>query len=501
MDRNEVLLPARSYLYPLKPEGIGTPFTESLTSYVIRLAKAYCVSPKVLIIQEILPLLDLSPSYTYRIHVRWSEGGQNLNGLNSSTEKWTQALKQLTSRDDLHLLTMITWSAVLSQSGMFRSTRAWCSICYNEWYGSQKVYDPLLWAFQAVTVCPRHCQPLSLICPGQECRRSIPFLSRKSLSGHCPWCGSWLGITLGEQVAKKAQEYDKQSYWMANAIGELIANAMIFTAPPQREMFSSTIRSLMTKINVSAAASQMLVSRELMYTWLRGVGKPQLSTILQVSQGLRTSPLELLMGSAVSSSIDGHIESTEHLQSIHERRRKTPSSPDEVLRSLKAVLLSEHKPTLKEVAKDLGYNNTCTIYEHGPELCRAIAAKRHTDTENIQKMLESIMVNDENPPPSMREVARRLGYSVQVLDRCFPEMCRAISERYKAYRRSRRDETVRQICHEVRSTVLRLHAQGEYPSLRKVRNLLRKPHDMLRKEAQESWRQTLRELGIAGRKL
>src|SRR5713226_1294802 len=120
MDRSEVLLPPRSYLYQLEPKGIGTPLAESLTGYIIRLAKAYGVSPKVLVIQEILPLLDLSPSYAYRIHTRWSEGGQNLNGLNSSTAKWTNVLKHLTLRDDLHLLTMMTWSGVLSQSGMFR---------------------------------------------------------------------------------------------------------------------------------------------------------------------------------------------------------------------------------------------------------------------------------------------------------------------------------------------------------------------------------------------
>jgi Fe-S-cluster containining protein len=495
MEQSEVLLPPRSYLYPLEPKGIGTPFTESLISYMIRLAKVYCVSPKVLVIQEILPLLDLSPSYTYRIHARWSEEGQNLNDLNASTAKWTQALKQLTSRDDLHLLTMMTWSGVLSQSGMFRDTKAWCSACYNEWHASQEVYEPLLWAFQAVTVCPRHCQPLSLRCSRQECGRSLPALSKKSLPGYCPWCGIWLGTTLRERTTKALQEDDKRSCWIANAIGELIAMAKSFVASPHKEMFSSTIRSQMTKLNVSAAASQMLVSPELLYSWSRGKRKPQLSTLLQVSLGLCTSPLELLTGNAVSALVDGCRTSTEHLQDIHGGRRITPSRPDEVLRALEAVLLSECKPTVKEVAKDLGYSNTCTIYEHGPEICRAIAAKRHADTEHLQKMLEAIMVNDENPPPSMREVARRLGYSVQVLCRHFPAMCRAISERYSAYRTHRRDETVRRICDEVRSAVLRLHAQGEYPSLRKVRSLLGKPHDMLRKEAHQAWKEALQGLG------
>ncbi len=286
---------------------------------IIRLAKAYCISPKILVIQEILPLLDLSQRSAYRIHARWSEGGQNLNGLNSSTVEWTKALKQLTLRDDLHLLTMMTWSSVLSQSGMFRRIKAWCSACYNEWYASQEVYEPLLWAFRAVTVCPRHCQPLSLQCPHQECRRSLPVLSRKSLPGYCPWCCSWLGTALREQTAKEEQEYEKQSYWMANAIGELIAKAMSFTTPPQKEMFSSTIRSQMTKINVSTTASQLHVSRELMYSWFSGVRKPQLSTLLQVSLGLNISPLEILTGNAVSTPIDGCITNIEQCQSINGR--------------------------------------------------------------------------------------------------------------------------------------------------------------------------------------
>jgi len=106
---------------------------------------------------------------------------------------------------------------------------------------------------------------------------------------------------------------------MANAIGELIAKAMSFTTPPQKEMFSSTIRSQMTKINVSTTASQLHVSRELMYSWFSGVRKPQLSTLLQVSLGLNISPLEILTGNAVSTPIDGCITNIEQCQSINGR--------------------------------------------------------------------------------------------------------------------------------------------------------------------------------------
>ena len=50
-------LPARSRLYSLEPVGIGSPYTESLTSYTIRLAEFHHVSLKDLVTQEIFPLL------------------------------------------------------------------------------------------------------------------------------------------------------------------------------------------------------------------------------------------------------------------------------------------------------------------------------------------------------------------------------------------------------------------------------------------------------------
>jgi hypothetical protein len=48
--------PPRSRLYGLVPEGIDTPFIESLTSYINRLARSYCVSPRILVAQEIIPM-------------------------------------------------------------------------------------------------------------------------------------------------------------------------------------------------------------------------------------------------------------------------------------------------------------------------------------------------------------------------------------------------------------------------------------------------------------
>lgn len=444
-----------------------------------------------------MPLLELSQNFKNRMHTSWSEGCQNLNGLNDKTIKWTQVLKQLTLRDDLHLLTMITWSNVLSQSDMFRLTKAWCSACYNEWQVNQEVYDPLLWTFNAVTVCPRHFQPLSFRCPNPKCLRSFPAISKESIPGYCPWCGCWLGTDFNEIIPEQNKGYETQSYDIANAIGELIGKAASLTIKPQKEIFSSVIRILMTKINVSAAATQLQISRELMYSWSRGVRIPQLSTLLKVGLGLDISLIELLIGNSASSPLESSKTGLEYVQRIHGKPRKAPSSPEDVLKLLETMLLSERKITVKNVAEELGYSNRnpCTIYQFGPEVCRSIAAKWHFDLENVKKTLEAILLSNENPPPSMRAVADRLCCSVQVLYRHFPEICRAIVKRYMAYRRHRREETERQICDEVRRAVLQLHVQGKYPSLRKVRKLLEKPQDMLRKKVYHTWREALHEFG------
>ena len=54
---NSTIIPQRSRLFFLEPIGVGTPYTESLSSYLTRLAQEHCVTPKKLIMGEIAPLI------------------------------------------------------------------------------------------------------------------------------------------------------------------------------------------------------------------------------------------------------------------------------------------------------------------------------------------------------------------------------------------------------------------------------------------------------------
>ena len=113
----------------------------------------------------------------------------------------------------------------------------------------------------------------------------------------------------------------------------------------------------------------------------------------------------------------------------------------------------------------------------------------------MQRALEAILTADEQPPPSLREVAQRLGDTVLYLRHHLPELCRAISERHLNYQRARGSETRARRRDEVRRATYRVHAEGHYPSARRVALLLSDPVSIRSKPARAAWHEALRELG------
>jgi TniQ len=61
-DLNPPEIPARSALCRIRPLGIGTAETECLTSYLARLARAHYLSIRSLLMQYLIPLINLSRS-------------------------------------------------------------------------------------------------------------------------------------------------------------------------------------------------------------------------------------------------------------------------------------------------------------------------------------------------------------------------------------------------------------------------------------------------------
>ena len=75
-----------------------------------------------------------------------------------------------------------------------------------------------------------------------------------------------------------------------------------------------------------------------------------------------------------------------------------------------------------------------------PDIPNPTRNRRHRvqlDIAHLRQSLEAILVCEEQPPPSMRAVARRLNHSPRELREYFPELCCAISNRHKIYNRAR----------------------------------------------------------------
>ena len=80
------VLPPRSRLYALEPIGIGTPFVESLSGYIARLAEAHAVSVGDLVGRELSPSvskpLTQSRANSQRFHAR----AHAINGFGESSK-------------------------------------------------------------------------------------------------------------------------------------------------------------------------------------------------------------------------------------------------------------------------------------------------------------------------------------------------------------------------------------------------------------------------------
>src|SRR5438552_9469840 len=104
------VLPPRSRLYTLKPVGIGTPFVESLSGYIARLADAHAVSVADLVGRELSPLASNPLVYPYSDEGNSDSHGFRarsyaINGLGDVSRTWVEVLQAATLRTDLRFLT------------------------------------------------------------------------------------------------------------------------------------------------------------------------------------------------------------------------------------------------------------------------------------------------------------------------------------------------------------------------------------------------------------
>ena len=440
-------IPARSTLYALEPIGVGTPWVESLTSYIARLADAHCVFPGVLMEKIIVPLaFGFSPRKGAQALFKGDGNKSNLlNATGTRAKRAVQELEKLTLRKDPHHLTLLTWTEALYIRGLIRLTRAWCPLCYEEWrISGQTVYDPLLWALLPVTVCVHHHVHLSQFCPYEDCRRQLPGLAWRSRPGYCSYCHRWLGNSQGMMQSPSLSLDDETllwQQWATQSLGSLLVLAPTIVAAPTKKQVITVLRKCVQQLSGSNARAfgQLLgVSRLMVTHWLREDKIPQIEALLRVSYVVGVRLGELVLGD------------TETLQMC---LRDAPIQ----------------KPHKKRQQKPL-------------------------DVEHVRLALEDALTNNEYPPPSLFEVSRRLGHTLRTLYKCHHTACLEIKSRYKAYLQAQRAERIQRQREEMRQIALDLRAESISLSRTHVAQCLTTPGILRDPKMRDALDEILREL-------
>lgn len=425
-------IPKRSRLYSLEPIGIGTPYTESLSSYLCRLAQEHCVTPQKLITGEIAPYLAaqenkaiVSKNYNSRDLFCIKDRTGTANGTGIIASDLVQALEKLTLREDLICLTLLKWSSVFPQRKLTRSVKAWCPACYQEWYSkNQIIYEPLLWSFCAIKICPNHHTVLQTRCP--HCHQELLPLASKSRPGYCSNCEQWLG----ENILHNKPILEDQSWqtWVINNLGRILMQSPNLSAIAKDKVAQSLQLCIKqtTQGNIAGFARIIGFPKNQVWMWSKGQVLPQLSALLKICYYLELPLLTFLTEDNFIIDCCSNSKNVAHNENKHKSQT--------------------------------------------------------TDLTVVKESLKLILSKSQDKPPSLTKVAKQLGFNRRTLTRRFPKLCQAISTNYLESRKSQRLHKIQKCALEIEQAVIELHKQGVYPSESNVSKLISQPGYFREKE-------------------
>ncbi|TDR47353.1 TniQ protein [Tahibacter aquaticus] len=185
-------MPACSGWTPLPPvrlRGIDTELIESLDHYAFRMASMCGVSRGFL--ASILRAGNCNAE-----NKSIASGHTSWIGPRSNYAVLLFRLMELTGQDNLSRGTFHYASKVLSHRGMAytkggQARRRWCPTCYLEW-DHETSFEPLVWAFSMLAVCPVHRVSMESTCP--QCDAEQPLYRSYEVRRDCFVCRRPLGV-------------------------------------------------------------------------------------------------------------------------------------------------------------------------------------------------------------------------------------------------------------------------------------------------------------------
>jgi DNA-binding transcriptional regulator YhcF (GntR family) len=116
-------------------------------------------------------------------------------------------------------------------------------------------------------------------------------------------------------------------------------------------------------------------------------------------------------------------------------------TPEMAREALERAVRDSSRRSLMAICKEIGYRNVSSLYHRFPELCRVLVANNRAWREQKDQSIQDVITKalDEEPVPTLKELAGRLGHHPHVLRSRFPELCAALVARLPERKRLERE--------------------------------------------------------------
>lgn len=356
---------------PYDPTGA---FRESLSSLIVRIARAHAVNPRDM-------LFDVVARHYDEIH-RICKGtffrhySAPMNGLGKYAELFADAIGNLASLHHVSQHTLLPLRNTLAAQGspVIHQGQRWCAECLRDMVLSGiEPYRPLLWSLAAVTFCPVHKRQLDTCCP--RCGAPQPVIPRWPDIDYCDSCrASLLDAASIPRSAKNFPEPDDRANWNVLACIDLLEN-LHRTDPLQAYTNFRILINLATLAvsngNRAEFCRQIGLSIYALNKWESGKDKPSLESFLRLLYALNLAPSQALFADRHPKPQD--IGIARQLQP--ERRSRIVDHAKEPPVNLLSALASDTPPTLSQLAATVKLSRSGLKYRY-PELCREAAGRR-----------------------------------------------------------------------------------------------------------------------------
>ena len=402
-------LPQRSILVRLQPLGLGTPYRESLSSYYQRLADVHGLTPQVLARDLVFAdIIQASPRKTRHFEDAWRL--PSFSGLVVQDGEWVDRLTSLTTCGGLGDLTLGFLKPFASTRGLVAKYPKWCPVCLEEGAAHGTPYSQLLWSFEVVTCCPKHKVDLVSSCGCPKTERRPPGRV-KCLPHVCPRCAG----NLGRMDHPKATRASSRNLLHASMVGDLLVSALA-TQPITQEKFLTDFLQesvlMLMEGRASKLASSMGVTKSSLSEWMTGKHRPEFARILQIAE---------LHGCSLEDVLSG-------------RSDKAQFTP----------LVQQGQADRKSSRRNRG----------------------DIDWKQVVATLKAEF--DEVTPMALSEVASRVGVEVDTLRNREPQLCGAISKRWRSWRRSLTRSRDAAYAEQVRMHAMKMANSGTRPGWQRL---------------------------------